>query len=47
MDFRKDFDKMSAAEIAFPRGVNGMKTYAGSPIYVKSTPIHVRGALTL
>ena len=45
MDFRKDFDKMSAAEIAFPRGVNGMKTYAGSPIYVKSTPIHVRGAL--
>ena len=45
MNFRKDFDKMSAAEIAFPRGVNGMKTYAGSPIYIKSTPIHVRGAL--
>jgi DNA polymerase elongation subunit (family B) len=45
MDFRKEFDKMSAAEIAFPRGVNGVKQYAGSPIYMKGTPIHVRGAL--
>jgi DNA polymerase elongation subunit (family B) len=31
--------------VAFPRGVNGMKQYAGSPIYAKGTPIHVRGAL--
>lgn len=44
-DFRKTFDKMSVAEIAFPRGVNGMKQYAGSPIYAKGTPIAVRGAL--
>jgi len=45
MDFRKDFDKLPVEEIAFPRGVNGMKQYAGSPIYSKGTPIHVRGAL--
>ena len=44
-EFRKEFDKLPINEIAFPRGVNGMKQYAGSPIYVKSTPIHVRGAL--
>lgn len=45
MDFRKQFDKLPVEEIAFPRGVNGMKQYAGSPIYSKGTPIHVRGAL--
>jgi DNA polymerase elongation subunit (family B) len=44
-EFRKEFDKLPINEIAFPRGINGMKQYAGSPIYVKSTPIHVRGAL--
>lgn len=45
MEFRKEFDKLPIEEIAFPRGVNGMKQYAGSPIYSKGTPIHVRGAL--
>jgi DNA polymerase elongation subunit (family B) len=45
MEFRKDFDKLPVEEIAFPRGVNGLKQYAGSPIYSKGTPIHVRGAL--
>jgi DNA polymerase elongation subunit (family B) len=45
MDFRKQFDKLPVEEIAFPRGVNGLKQYAGSPIYSKGTPIHVRGAL--
>ena len=45
MDFRKQFDKLPVEEIAFPRGVNGLKQYAGSPIYCKGTPIHVRGAL--
>jgi DNA polymerase elongation subunit (family B) len=44
-EFRKEFDKMPVEEIAFPRGVNGTKQYAGSPIYAKGTPIHVRGAL--
>ncbi len=45
MDFRKEFDKLPIQEIAFPRGVNGLKQYAGSPIYTKGTPIHVRAAL--
>lgn len=45
MEFRKDFNKMPTEDIAFPRGVNGVKEYAGSPIYSKGTPIHVRGAL--
>ena len=44
-EFRKEFDTLSVEEIAFPRGVNGMKEYAGSPIYSKGTPIAVRGAL--
>jgi len=45
MEFRKEFDKLPVQDIAFPRGLNGMKQYAGSPIYTKGTPIHVRGAL--
>jgi DNA polymerase elongation subunit (family B) len=45
LDFRKEFDKLPVQEIAFPRGVNGIKQYAGSPIYQKGTPIHVRGSL--
>jgi DNA polymerase elongation subunit (family B) len=44
-DFKREFDKMPVADIAFPRGVNGTKQYAGSPIYMKGTPIHVRAAL--
>jgi DNA polymerase elongation subunit (family B) len=44
-DFRKEFNNLPVQDIAFPRGVNGMKQYAGSPIYAKGTPIHVRGAL--
>ena len=45
MKFREEYNKLSIADIAFPRGVNGMKQYAGSPIYTKGTPIHVRGSL--
>jgi DNA polymerase elongation subunit (family B) len=45
-EFRETFNKLSIEEIAFPRGVNGIKEYAASStIYRKSTPIHVRGAL--
>jgi hypothetical protein len=29
MDFKKEFEKLPVAEIAFPRGVNGIKQYAG------------------
>ena len=43
--FREEFNKLPAEDIAFPRGVNGMRQYAGSPIYAKGTPIHVRGSL--
>lgn len=45
LDFREEFFKMPVKDIAFPRGVNGLKQYTGSPIYAKGTPIHVRGSL--
>jgi len=44
-EFKKEFDKMAVEDIAFPRSCNGVKQYAGSPIYIKGTPIQVRGAL--
>lgn len=44
-DYKAMFNQFSPAEIAFPRGVSGLKQYAGSPIYQKGTPIHVRAAL--
>jgi DNA polymerase elongation subunit (family B) len=43
--YRREYDKASVEEIAFPRGVNGLRQYAGSPIYSKGCPIHVRAAL--
>jgi DNA polymerase elongation subunit (family B) len=43
--FRAEFNQMPVEAIAFPRGVNGLRQYAGSPIYSKGTPIHVRGSL--
>jgi DNA polymerase elongation subunit (family B) len=43
--FRQEFKSLAVEDIAFPRGVNGMNTYKGSPIYTKGTPIHVRGSL--
>jgi len=42
---QKDYNTKPYHEIAFPRGVNGMTKFAGSPIYSKGCPIHVRGAL--
>jgi DNA polymerase elongation subunit (family B) len=45
LDYKNTFTALPIKEIAFPRGVNGMKQYAGSPIYSKGTPIHVRGSL--
>jgi DNA polymerase elongation subunit (family B) len=45
-DFREKFNKFSIEEIAFPRGVNGIKKYAShQSIYQKSTPIAVKGSL--
>jgi DNA polymerase elongation subunit (family B) len=45
MKFREEFNKLPLEDIAFPRGVNNLKQYTGSPIYTKGTPIHVRGSL--
>ena len=44
-EFRQEFMQLPPEAIAFPRGVNGIKKWAGSPIYSKGTPIHVRGSL--
>ena len=44
-NFRKEFVNLPVDAIAFPRGVNGIKKWEGSPIYSKGTPIHVRGSL--
>jgi DNA polymerase elongation subunit (family B) len=46
VDFLNDFKQLSVEQIAFPRGMNGLKDYGSSTtIYKKGTPIHVRGAL--
>ena len=45
-NFRKKFESLPPEDIAFPRGCNSLAKYSGtSDIYVKGTPIHVRGAL--
>ena len=44
--FRKEFKTLPIEEIAFPRSVNGLKEYSDeNNIYLKGTPIHVKGAL--
>jgi hypothetical protein len=44
--FREEFKKLPPEDVAFPRGVNGLKEYFDRmDIYKKGTPIHVRGAL--
>lgn len=46
LDAKQEFLKLSPEEIAFPRGVNGMRKYQDSTsIYAKGCPMHVRGAL--
>ena len=43
---RKDFKKLPAEEVSFPRSVNGILEYANAKtIYRKSTPMHVRASL--
>ena len=45
-DYRDIFKKLKFIDIAFPRSVRGLDKYKSSKdIYVKSTPIHVRGVL--
>ena len=43
---KQEFLKLPPEEIAFPRGVNGLKKYnSASHIYASGCPMHVRGAL--
>ena len=45
-DYRNVFKKLNFTDIAFPRSVRGLDKYKSSKdIYVKATPIHVRGVL--
>ena len=46
VDLEARWHSLEPEDIAFPRGVNGIKEYADSNgIFRKGTPIHVRGAL--
>ena len=46
-DFRKEFIKLPFEEVAFPRGVRGIKDYTSksSELYKKGTPIHVKASI--
>ena len=45
-EFREEFKTLSAEDIFFPRSVRGMKKYHDAAhLYIKGTPIHVKGAL--
>jgi len=45
-DFKKEFFTMSAEQISFPRSCNNLKKYRhASNVFIKGTPIHVKGAL--
>jgi DNA polymerase elongation subunit (family B) len=45
-DFKKEFFGLPAEAIAFPRSCNNLKKYrSASDIFIKGTPIHVKGAL--
>ena len=45
-DFREEFNQMTPEQISFPRSCNNLKKYRSSKdIFVKGTPIHVKGAL--
>jgi DNA polymerase elongation subunit (family B) len=45
-NFRKEFKRLPAEEISFPRGLNGLNTYSDPVmLFKKGTPIHVRGAI--
>lgn len=45
-DFKMHFMSLPFEDVAFPRGMKGLNKYKDrSTIYVKGTPIHVKGAL--
>ena len=45
-NYKKEFDKYSIEEIAFPRSVNNLEKYKDGEGYKKGTPIGVRAAFT-
>ena len=45
-NFKEEFSTLAAEDIFFPRSVRGLKKYHdASQLYIKGTPIHVKGAL--
>ena len=45
-DFKQEFLKLPAEAVSFPRSCNNMKKYySSSDVFIKGTPIHVKGAL--
>ncbi len=45
-EFKEQFMKLPFEEVAFPRGMKGMDKYRDRhTVYMKGTPIHVKGAL--
>ena len=45
-DFKEEFKSLPPEEVAFPRGVNGIRKYAPDGVtYIKHTPIHVKGSI--
>jgi len=45
-EFKKEFFQMSAEQISFPRSCNNLRKYRhASDVFIKGTPIHVKGAL--
>ena len=46
IDFKEEFNKVKPELISFPRSVKGLsKFFDSSTTFIKSTPIHVKGAL--
>jgi len=45
-DFRKEFMSLPAEAVSFPRSCNNLRKYrSSSELFIKGTPIHVKGAL--
>ena len=46
LEFRKEFMNLKGEEIAYPRSCNNLKKYKdSSSIFIKGTPMHIKGAL--
>ena len=46
ISFRDEFKKLKPEEIAYPRSCNGLKKFgSSSSIFIKKTPMHIKGGL--